>query len=242
VYSPLPELTREGEWLAAVYAAGDGAALASLNAAVFYVDSRFKPVGITVAVPKRRRPRGFKLITGLDPRDVRIRDDIPVTSFERVLIDVPLQPEQRANLIHEAAFRRVFSVAATRRVMERTPGRHSKLEQAIAMHEAGSVGTRSGLEDRFMMLVRQARLPMPIINTRIHGVEVDFRWGDYCVELDGPNHLRAATRARDAADEATLRGRGLTVVRFTEAAIEREPREVLRELAAQKLSRRVARK
>ena len=136
----------------------------------------------------------------------------------------------------------MFSAAATRRLMARTPGRHGKLERAIAMHEAGSVGTRSNLEDRFMGLVRQARLPMPIINTRIHGVEVDFRWGDYCVEIDGPNHLREATRAKDEADEATLRSHGLTVARFTEAAIEREPREVLRELAAQKLARRVARK
>jgi hypothetical protein len=242
VYSPLPELTREGEWLAAVRAAGVGAALAAHNAAVFFVDSRFAPVGITVAVPRRRRSQGFKLIVGLDPRDVRIRNRIPVTSFERVLVDVPLEPEQRANLIHEAAFRCVFSAAATRRVMARTPGNHGKLERAIAMHEAGSVGTRSNLEDRFMALVRGAKLPLPVINTRIHGVEVDFRWGDHCVEIDGPNHLREATRARDAADEATLRSHGLTVVRYTEVAIDREPRAVLRELAAQKLARRVARK
>ena len=34
----------------------------------------------------------------------------------------------------------------------------------------------------------------------------------------------------------------MTVVRFTEDAVDREPREVLRELAAQELARRVARK
>src|SRR5262245_44558487 len=62
VYSPLPELTREGEWLAAVLAAGDGAALTSLNGAVLYSVSRFEPQGITVAVPTRRRSQGFKLI------------------------------------------------------------------------------------------------------------------------------------------------------------------------------------
>ena len=122
VYSTVPELTPEGEWLAAVFAAGDGAALTALNAAALYVDSRFTPVGITVAVPKRRRSQGFKLIVGLDPRDVRVRNRIPVTCFERVLVDVPLEPEQLANLIHEAAFRRVFSAAATRRLIQRTPG------------------------------------------------------------------------------------------------------------------------
>jgi len=109
------------------------------------------------------------------------------------------------------------------------------------MHLSGSAGTRSNLEDRFMALVRGARLPEPVINTHIHGVEVDFRWGDYCVEVDGPNHLRPATRAKDEANDAILARRGLTVVRFTEAAIDLAPGEVLRELAAQKLARRVAR-
>ena len=67
VYSLMPTLTREGEWLAAVFAAGDGAALASLNAAVLWNISRFNPVGITVAVPKQRRPQGFKQIVGWTP-------------------------------------------------------------------------------------------------------------------------------------------------------------------------------
>src|SRR4051794_33501756 len=126
VYSLMPTLTRDGEWLAAVYAAGDGAPLTALNAAVLDNNSPFRPVGITVAVPKRRRPQGFKLIVGLDPRDVRMRNGIPVTSVERLLVDVPLPAEQRANLIHEAAFRRLFSVAATRRVMARVPQRGLK--------------------------------------------------------------------------------------------------------------------
>src|SRR3954452_14409831 len=227
VYSLLPELTREGEWLAAVFAAGGGAALTALNGAELYVRSRFQPQGITVAVPKRRRSQGFKLIVGLDPRDIRMRNRIPVTSFERVLIDVPLHPEQRANLIHQAAVHRRFSVAATRALIARTPGRHGKLERAIAMHLAGSAGTRSDLEDRFMTLVRAARLPEPVINTHIHGVEVDVRWGAFCVELDGPNHLRPATRDNDAANVAILARNGMDLVRFTEAAIDLEPRAVL---------------
>ena len=239
----MPELTPEGEWLAAVYATGDGAALTALNAAVFYVDTRFEPVGITVAVPTRRRPQGFKLIVGLDPRDIRIRNGIPVTSFERVLIDVPLKAEQCAHLIYEGAYRRVFSAAATRRLIARTPGRHGKLERAIEMYEAGSAGTRSYLEDEFLALVRGARFPEPIIGTHaLPGIEVDFRWGDYCVEVDGPGHQLPAVRAADEAKQARLEAHGFTVVRFTEAAIEREPREVLRELAAQQLARRVARK
>src|SRR3954468_11853287 len=71
VYSVVPNLTREGEWLAAVFAAGRGAGRTALNGAVLYEVSRFQPAGITVAVPTRRRPQGFGLVTGLDPRDIR---------------------------------------------------------------------------------------------------------------------------------------------------------------------------
>src|SRR4051794_22438728 len=80
VYSPLPTLSREGEWLAAVFAAGDGAGLASLNAGIVWEISRFSPTGITVAIPKRRRSQGFELIHGLDPCDLTVRNGIPVTT------------------------------------------------------------------------------------------------------------------------------------------------------------------
>jgi hypothetical protein len=214
--------------------------LTGLNAVASYVDTRFEPVGITVAVPRPRRPQGFTLVCGLDPRDIRVRNGIPVVCFERALVDLRLHPEQTAN-IHEAAFKRVFSAAAARRLIARTRGRHARLERAIEMHEAGSAGTRSSLEDRFVALVRGAKLPEPVINTHIRGIEVDFRWGDYCVEVDGPNHLRPATRADDEAKQARLEVHGFTVVRFTEAVIDREPRAVLGEFAAQQLARRVAR-
>jgi Protein of unknown function (DUF559) len=236
VYGLLPELTREGEWLAAVYAAGPGAALSGRACAKARQLSRFAVGEIEVVVPRQRRPRdGVRLIRALDlqPRDVRTRDGIPMTTVERMLVDLTdsLQPEQIANVIHEAANRRSFSVAATRAVMARAAKRRMRrLERAIEMHLAGSAGTRSGLEDRFLALVRAARIPEPVINTRIHGVEVDARWGELCVEVDGPNHLRPATRAKDEADQAALEARGLRVIRFTEAAIDLEPERVLREL------------
>jgi|tagenome__1003787_1003787.scaffolds.fasta_scaffold20959756_1 hypothetical protein len=236
VYGLAPTLTREGEWLAAVYAAGEGAGLASLCAAALYAVSRFKPNGIEVVVPRQRRPRPeFRLIRALDlqPRDLRVRDGIPVTTIERTLVDLTdaLRPEQIANVIHEAAYRKWFSVAATRRLMARTRKRRMRrLDRAIDMHLAGSAGTRSDLEDRFLALVRGARMPEPVINTHIHGIEVDFRWGEVCVEIDGPNHLRPATLAKDRADQAALEARGLRVVRFTEVVVDREPELVLHAL------------
>jgi hypothetical protein len=236
VYGLSPKLTREGEWLAAVLAAGEGAGLTGLCQATLRKVSRFEPTTIEVVVPRQRRPQpGIRLIRALDlqPRDVRVFNGIPVTTVERMLIDLTdtLQPEQIAYVIHELAYRKWFSPSATRNVMARTAKRRmSRLARAIEMYEAGSAGTRSDLEDRFLQLVRGAHLPEPIIGTHFHGIEVDFRWGELCVAIDGPNHLRSPTYAKDLADQAALEALGFTVLRFTEAAIDLEPRLVLQAL------------
>jgi very-short-patch-repair endonuclease len=236
VYGLSPDLTREGEWLAAVLAAGEGAGLTGLCQAALRKVSRFEPTTIEVAVPRQRRPQpGIRLIRALDlePRDVRVFNAIPVTTVERMLIDLTdtLQAEQIAWVIHEAAYRKWFSPSATRSVMGRTSKRRmTRLERAIEMHEAGSAGTKSDLEDRFLALARSARISEPIINTHLHGIEVDFRWDRLCVWVDRPNHTRSPTYAKDLADQAALEALGFTVLRFTEAAIDLEPRLVLQAL------------
>ena len=233
-----PRLSREGEWLAAVFAAGAGAGLTGVGGAKLWAISRFDATGIDVVVPRQRRPQdGFRLIRcpTLDRRDIVVRNAVPVATVERVLIDATdvLWPEQIANLMYEAAFRKRLSIAATKRAMANTrKQRMSRLERAIELHLSGSAGTRSYLEDRFMRLVRHARLPEPIINTHIHGVEVDFRWGALCVEVDGSGHDRDSTRVQDEANEATLTSQGLIVVRFTKWEIDREPAAVIERVRA----------
>ncbi|MDA0173326.1 endonuclease domain-containing protein [Solirubrobacter taibaiensis] len=54
---------REGEWLAAVYAAGEGAALTGFSGGRYWQISRFPERTIQVAVPKRRRAQaGFEIV------------------------------------------------------------------------------------------------------------------------------------------------------------------------------------
>jgi hypothetical protein len=232
-----PKLSREGVWLAAVYAAGDGAALASFGAGRFWKVSRFKEPAILVAVPKRRRAQdGFEFVPDLlRPGEWLVRDAIPVCNLPRVLFDMSrsLMPEQVANVIHEAAFRRLYDPRQVRRTS-------SVLRAAMALHERGSAGTRSGLEDRFLKLIRGARLPEPVINTRHLGFELDFRWPGLNVEIDGEHHDRARNQRDDRIQDAVLRAHGFTVIRFREEDLDR-PGEVLRQLAAQHLPGRVAR-
>ncbi len=188
-------------------------------------------------MPKRRRAQaGFVIVPArLRPGESFVRDAIPVCTVARVLFDMSrtLLPEQVANVIHEAEFQRRFDERQIRRT-------NSVLRRAIALHKSGSAGTRSGLEDRFLKLIRGARLPEPIINTHHLGFELDFRWPGLNVEIDGEQHERARDQRDDRIQDAVLRANGFVVLRFREEHLDR-PEEVLRQLAAQDLARGVAR-
>jgi hypothetical protein len=215
-------LSQEGEWMAAVLAAGDGSALSHLSAAKLWNVWRRVVRGIDVVAPRRRHAKGVRVhaCRRLDPRDVTVHRGIPVTTVPRTLVDLAdvLTAHQLANVVHEAAFRNRFSARATRAGMERSNGRNlHPLEQALALNAAGSAGTKSDLEDRFLAQVQAAGLPAPLVNaavqTRDRTYEVDFRWGDVCVEIDGPGHGRPRTRAEDAARDRALTEPGYRVIR-----------------------------
>jgi Protein of unknown function (DUF559) len=236
VYSVGP-ISRDGRLLAAVFAAGEGAALASFNAVVLWNVSRFRSAEIHVVVPRKRRPHpGFRLLIKRDllPTDILVLNGIPVTTVARALLDMTdvLLPEQLANLIHEAEFWERFDEEETRAVMARaTTGRPHVLDRALQLHAAGSAGTRSALEDRFLKLVRGAGLAEPIINTHHLGFEIDFRWPGLAVEIDGPGHDRPRTKTDDRIQDAALQAQGFRTLRFREQDLD-DPAAVLRQLAA----------
>ena len=153
-------------------------------------------------MPKRRRAQaGFEIVPArLLPGESFVRDAIPVCTVARVLFDLSreLTPEQLANVIHEAEFEQALPTSAA--ITRTTP----VLAEALALHKSGSAGTRTGLEDRFLKLIRGAGLPEPVINTHHHGFEVDFRWPGLCVEIDGDHHDRARTQRDDRIQDAVL--------------------------------------
>ncbi len=231
-----PKLSREGEWLAAVYAAGDGAGLTGFSGGKFWKISRFPTRDPGRRAEAAPRTGGFQIVpTLLLPGESFVRDAIPVCTVARVLFDMSreLTPEQLANVIHEAEFRKRFNRRAIKR-------RTKTLDRALELHASGSAGTRSGLEDRFLKLIRGARLPEPVINTHHLGFELDFRWPGLNVEIDGDHHDRARTQRDDRIQDAVLEANGFVVLRFREEHLDR-PQEVLRQLAAQDLARGVSR-
>jgi very-short-patch-repair endonuclease len=78
--------------------------------------------------------------------------------------------------------------------------------------------TRSELEDDFLVLCQEFGVPIPEVNTNVHGVEVDCHWPHLglVVELDGDaNHGTSAQRSRDQRNALKLRADGLSVIRYS---------------------------
>jgi hypothetical protein len=220
-----PHLSREGRWMAAVLAAGEGSGLSHLTAAVHLKAWRRALTGIDVIAPTHRTIPGVRLhrSRNLDPRDITIFRGIPVTTMARTLVDLTdvLTEFQLANVIHEAAFHNRFSEQATRAAMARAPGRNlGVLEGALAMNAAGSAGTKSGLEDEVVAHIQATNLPAPLVNAGVQTphklIEVDLVWPTekLVVEVDGHGHERPRTQREDARRNRLLTEAGFKVVRL----------------------------
>ena len=230
------DLSSEARWHAATLAGGDGTALGDLSAAALHEISRFRSPLIAVLSPRRRRLDGVRVhrYRSLDPRDVTTHKGIPVTTVHRTQVDLTdvLTPHQLANVIHQAAYHGRYIEPATRDSMARANGRHNLhvLDRAIELHNAGSAGTRSGAEDAFLRL----DLPEPLVNTDLHGFEVDFHWPGLklAVEIDGPHHGRPHDRGADARQDRALHAAGYTTLRFTDDDVYQRPQYIVGTLSA----------
>lgn len=225
-------LSREGRWLAAVLAAGEGAVLRGESLAAHYGLQKWAPTEPEVLVPRRHRPiEGITLRTTrhLDPRDVTTFRGIPCLTVPRLLIDLSdsLLAEELTALIHQAAYLHLLDLRALQQAMARANGHHNLavLEQAIEDWLDGSAGTRSQGEVAFRRALTELGFARPRTNMKVEGIEVDFHWPDrqLIVEIDGPNHKRPPTRTTDRSRDDELTAAGWTVVRARtyELALER---------------------
>jgi very-short-patch-repair endonuclease len=111
-----------------------------------------------------------------------------------------------------------------------------RLRKAIDQLAAtGAQVTRSELEIRFLSLIAQARLPRPLVNATVQGLEVDFLWPthDLVVETDGAaTHLTATAFEADRRRDAILQVAGLRVLRVTWRQLTEHPHTIERTLRA----------
>lgn len=229
------QLRPEGRWLAAVLAAGPGAALSHRSAAALH-GIRESDGAIDVATTRRVTARGIVVhrTTSLDAQDVTTRRGVRVTTTERTLVDLAgmLTPDRVATLLRETDRLGRLNASALREALSRTSGRPGAraLRAALTEHERLATSlTLSELEDRFVALLDAENLPRPLTNHQIDGARVDAAWPSerLVVELDGwAFHHDRGSFQEDRSRDVRLARAGWRVVRFTHADVVDRPPHV----------------
>jgi hypothetical protein len=229
-------LTRDGWWMAAALACGDGARLVgrASGAARGLLTSWSR---IDVATPTKRgvrldgiRARRFDL----RPEECDVHRGLPVTSLARTALDVATSEGydrvgellDRALLEKQYDHREMTELLATRAGCSGV----ATLRRAVAALGDEGVVFRSRPERLARELIRAAGLFEPRPNAWFptrggHGHELDLWWPGLRrnLEIDGPHHRVPHQRRKDALRDADLRSFGVSVTRVTDTLVTEHP-------------------
>jgi hypothetical protein len=234
-----PRLTLHGRWMAAVLACGAEAVLSHHQAAALHDLRRAPWSPIHVTAPRRRDHPGVDchVAGGMHGRPRVIVDGIPVTSVERVFLDMAtmLEPQPLRSLLEAAQRNGSFAYDRVLDATERSNGHRGvgPLRTALASLGDSAPATRSGLEILFLEVIRPADLPEPSVNVIAAGDVVDFYWPQFnlVVEVDSWEYHRL----RGPFEEDKRRGNRMElarvmVLRYTDKQLREEPERVIAEL------------
>ena len=157
-----------------------------------------------------------------------------MTSLSRTILDwrSTSRPRTVRRHIQLADDLKVFDLREMDDLLARTKGHRgqAKVRAALELYDGKPVFTRSGLERRFLEVVREAGLPEPAMNLFVEGFEIDAYWAEhrFGVELDvyethGSRLSFEEDRERD--DELLLAG--IETTRVTGPRLDREPGAVV---------------
>ena len=220
----------EARYLAAVKACGDGAALSGKAAAYLYELIRGTPPRAEVTAKSERRVPGVTTRRA-QALEVTSHRGVPITTVPRTLIDLAprLSADQLARACHEAGVKYGTTPAQVKRATSRIGPR---LRRVLEGDERVSL---SKLERRFLELLSEAGLALPVTNRMVDGRRVDCRWPEQrlTVELDGYryHHSRHAWE-QDRRREREARARGDDFRRYTYGDVFESSGAMLAELRA----------
>lgn len=183
---------------AALKACGDGAVLSHRSAAVRWRIMRSYRGPVEVTTPRRCGKRGpLRARTGrLDPRDITIKDGVPITTLARTLVDLAavLDEEALATAVHEAEFCKLLRVPAVDAAMTRAgrrPGRPA-LRRCLRDHRPTTGRVDRELERRFVRFLHRHGFPPTRHNVTFRledgeevTLDVYFEHARFGIELDG---------------------------------------------------------
>jgi len=193
---------------------------------------------VTTPVSRKARPPiVIHRARGLIAADRGFEAGIPVTALPRTLLDFAIVARgyQLDRGIERAEELGLFDLREIQALLDRTIGHpgHGRLVRAVELYREPAF-SRSGLERRFLALVRRAGLPRPATGFNVAGHELDVYWARerFAVELDVfETHGTRAAFERDRLRQEDLMLEGVEMVRVTGKRLEREPRQVIERVA-----------
>ncbi len=176
----------------------------------------------------------------LPPSHVGVRNAVPVTTVARTLFDLAgvLHPGRLERALDNALARRLTTLAALRLVTAELAehGRAGSTVMRAFLTEQGTdyLAPESGLEARFLWLLRSSLLPEPIRQLDVGGARwvgrVDFAYPDrrLVIEIDSAiHHSSKLDREADRRRDAELAHAGFRVIRITDDQVWFRPGEVV---------------
>jgi REase_MTES_1575 len=224
--------TREGNWMAAVLAGGEGTVLSFRDAASLWGIRPSSRPRIDVTTPRGQRARrGIQFHrSSLPPDEATTKDGIPVTTVPRTLFDLAtiLRPRQLERALNEAEIRHLWDELSLLDLLRRYPRRAGRcaVRAVLEARNAGAKTIRSDLEVEFLEFVDAAGFPEPKLNDEVEDFEVDAVWRRerVVVELDSRTfHLTAAAFEQDRERDRILQAAGWRPIRVTSRQLRHAP-------------------
>ena len=215
-----PDLTRDGQFMAAVLASGEGAALSDHSAAEHFtiMSRRGGPIHVTVRRGHPRRPgiQAHRRSAFETTQHRGIRVTTVVCTIVQLAARVTEAELERT--INEAVNRDLTDPDRLRGAVAEMCGRKGSGRVLRLLDRDTYVVTDSRLEQRFLRIVRRAGLPLPTAQRQLEGGRVDFHWPQLglIVEADSLRYHRTPAQQRaDRLRDQKHAAAGLNTLRFT---------------------------
>jgi very-short-patch-repair endonuclease len=220
--------------MAAVLACGTGASLRGRSAAALWRIRPRWPNSVEVTAPTDRRHPGIR-IRHSRQAETTVHYGIPVATPAQTLLDLAdvLDDKQLARAVNEAYVQKLTTPRQLADLLTRSPGRRTS---RLKPHTTATGPTRSELEDAFLRFIKRHRLPVPEMNQKIAGHEVDAVWRAQKLVAELDSYTFDDTRQafeRDRDRDADLLTAGFRTNRITHTRLEQnatKEAERLREL------------
>jgi very-short-patch-repair endonuclease len=222
-------ISRYGEWIAAVLACGPSAVLSYGSAAHLWgIRGSHGPIEVT-RVSGHHRPHGVRLhqTRSLPDEDIAEEAGIPVTSLERMLVDMAsrLDDRQMERALVEADRSGRLRFPRLEQVLNRSNGRKGvgRLRRLAQEVNPNAADAASPMEIDFLALCRRFDLPFPQVNVLVEGCLVDFYWPEARVIVETDGYLFHGNRPafeRDHENTVKLKAAGYEVLRATSRMLE----------------------